>query len=95
MRHKTRRLEQTYKDLGLVAPTACRLLTSSCRQWRLVPDCATKRDIEYHPQELLSTKGRFYLVAVKDNDIPSIRAKMLNRYGLQSEVSISTVYSEE
>lgn len=65
---------------------------SSYRQWRFVPDRAIKRAIEHRPQELLSTRGRFYLVAVKDNDIPSIRAKMLDRYGLQSEVSIFAGY---
>ncbi|KZP32268.1 S-adenosyl-L-methionine-dependent methyltransferase [Athelia psychrophila] len=39
-------------------------------------------------ERLLSTKGRFYLVAVKDNDIPGIRARMLGDYGLKSEITL-------
>lgn len=35
---------------------------------------------------LLSPNGRFYLVAVKDNDIPGIREQMLNKHALKSEV---------
>lgn len=35
---------------------------------------------------LLSPQGRFYLVAVKENDVPGIQGRMLNRYGFQSEV---------
>jgi len=35
---------------------------------------------------LLSAKGRFYLVAVKENNIPAIRAKMSTDYGLRSEI---------
>jgi len=35
---------------------------------------------------LLSTKGRFYLVAVKENNIPDIRERMSADYGLQSEI---------
>jgi len=35
---------------------------------------------------LLSAKGRFYLVAVKENNIPSICAKMLADHGLRSEI---------
>ncbi|KIP06943.1 hypothetical protein PHLGIDRAFT_30268 [Phlebiopsis gigantea 11061_1 CR5-6] len=36
--------------------------------------------------DLLSPQGRFYLVAVKENDVPGIQGRMLNRYGFQSEV---------
>lgn len=39
-------------------------------------------------QSLLSANGRFYLVAVKDNDIPGIQARMLDQHGLHSEVSL-------
>ncbi|KAF9023424.1 S-adenosyl-L-methionine-dependent methyltransferase [Hymenopellis radicata] len=34
--------------------------------------------------ELLSPRGVFYLVALKQNDIPSIQRKMLEQYGLRS-----------
>ncbi|KAF8922234.1 S-adenosyl-L-methionine-dependent methyltransferase [Mucidula mucida] len=34
--------------------------------------------------ELLSPRGAFYLVALKQNDIPSIQRKMLEQYGLRS-----------
>ncbi|KZT65580.1 putative methylase [Daedalea quercina L-15889] len=37
-------------------------------------------------EDLLSPVGRFYLVAVKQNDVPAIRRRMLDIYGLQSEV---------
>ncbi|GBE78428.1 S-adenosyl-L-methionine-dependent methyltransferase [Sparassis latifolia] len=37
-------------------------------------------------EDLLSPSGRFYLVAVTQNDVPGIRARMLKDYGLQSEV---------
>jgi len=37
-------------------------------------------------ESLLSAKGRFYLVAVKENNIRSICAKMLADYGLRSEI---------
>jgi release factor glutamine methyltransferase len=37
--------------------------------------------------ELLSSKGYFYLVALKANDIDGIRQKMLAEFNLQSEVS--------
>jgi len=37
-------------------------------------------------ENLLSAKGRFYLVAVKENNIPAIRAKMSTDYGLRSEI---------
>jgi hypothetical protein len=40
-------------------------------------------------QELLSQKGHFYLVAVRENDIPTIRVEMLEAHALQSEVSLS------
>ncbi|KAI0080043.1 S-adenosyl-L-methionine-dependent methyltransferase [Panus rudis PR-1116 ss-1] len=36
--------------------------------------------------DLLSDKGRFYLVAVKQNDIAGIQARMLQTYNLLSEV---------
>ncbi|KDQ54884.1 hypothetical protein JAAARDRAFT_352675 [Jaapia argillacea MUCL 33604] len=39
-------------------------------------------------QELLSETGRFYLVAVKQNDVPAIRRKMLEVYNLPSEIVI-------
>lgn len=34
----------------------------------------------------MSPTGRFYLVAVEENDVPGIRSRMRERYGLQSEV---------
>jgi len=37
--------------------------------------------------DLLSSKGYFYLVALKTNDIDVIRQKMLAKFNLQSEVS--------
>lgn len=37
--------------------------------------------------ELLSSQGRFYLVALKANDVTGIRQKMLDMYNLQSDVS--------
>lgn len=37
-------------------------------------------------QELMSPHGRFYLVVVKENNIPKIQQKMLEIYGLQNEV---------
>lgn len=37
-------------------------------------------------QEFLSPNGRFYLVAVKENDIPGIRHRMLHDHELQSQV---------
>ena len=40
-------------------------------------------------QDLLSTTGRFYLVAVKENDISAIRTKMLHIHQLQSQVGRS------
>ncbi|KAA1468494.1 S-adenosyl-L-methionine-dependent methyltransferase [Dentipellis sp. KUC8613] len=38
--------------------------------------------------DLLSPNGRFYLVAVKQNDIPGIQRRMLEKYGLQSQIVI-------
>jgi release factor glutamine methyltransferase len=38
-------------------------------------------------QPLMATRAKFYLVAVKENNIPSIRRRMLEVHGLQSEVS--------
>ena len=37
-------------------------------------------------QDLLSPQGRFYLVAVKENDVPGIQSRILSKYGIQSEV---------
>ena len=37
--------------------------------------------------ELLSSQGRFYLVALKANDVTGIRQKMHSKYDLQSDVS--------
>ncbi|KZT06291.1 S-adenosyl-L-methionine-dependent methyltransferase [Laetiporus sulphureus 93-53] len=37
-------------------------------------------------EDLLSPKGRFYLVAVKQNDVPGIQARMQRQHGLRSEV---------
>jgi len=37
-------------------------------------------------QELMAPRARFYLVAVEQNDIPTIRHKMLSIHGLQSEI---------
>lgn len=36
--------------------------------------------------ELLSPRGRFYLVALKQNDIPDIQRSMQDKFGLGSEV---------
>lgn len=37
-------------------------------------------------QSLLSPRGRFYLVAVKQNDIQGICSRMLSQHGLKGEV---------
>ncbi|KAG1754971.1 S-adenosyl-L-methionine-dependent methyltransferase [Suillus paluster] len=37
---------------------------------------------------LLSPRGRFYLVALKQNDVPSIRSRMLEDFGLTSQIVI-------
>jgi release factor glutamine methyltransferase len=37
-------------------------------------------------KQLMAPRARFYLVAVQENDISSIRHKMLEVHGLQSEV---------
>jgi len=37
-------------------------------------------------EQLMAPRARFYLVAVKENDIPSIRRRMLEVHGLQSEI---------
>lgn len=37
-------------------------------------------------EQLMGPRARFYLVAVKENDIPSIRRRMLEIHGLQSDV---------
>lgn len=34
----------------------------------------------------MSPYARFYLVAVKENNLPKIQQRMLERHGLQSEV---------
>ncbi|KAG5654028.1 hypothetical protein H0H81_008043 [Sphagnurus paluster] len=39
--------------------------------------------------ELMSDRGRFYLVAVPENDVPGIRERMLRVHGLQSEIVLS------
>ncbi|KAK7058353.1 S-adenosylmethionine-dependent methyltransferase [Paramarasmius palmivorus] len=39
--------------------------------------------------DLLSPRGRFYLVAVKENNIPEIQHRMLNTYGLKSTIVLS------
>ncbi|KAI0374506.1 putative methylase [Pilatotrama ljubarskyi] len=39
-------------------------------------------------ESLLSPRGRFYLVAVKQNDIQGIRERMLTRHGLRGEVAL-------
>ncbi|KAF9270555.1 S-adenosyl-L-methionine-dependent methyltransferase [Marasmius fiardii PR-910] len=38
---------------------------------------------------LLSPRGRFYLVAVKQNNIPEIQSRMLSSYDLHSEIVLS------
>jgi len=42
--------------------------------------------INDHSQGLLSPRGRFYLVALKQNNVLSIRSRMLEDFGLSSEV---------
>jgi release factor glutamine methyltransferase len=42
---------------------------------------------------LLSTMGRFYLVAVKENNIPEIMSYMRDKYQLNGEVCISSSFS--
>lgn len=37
---------------------------------------------------LLSPRGRFYLVALRQNNVPSIRSRMLEDFGLTSQVVI-------
>ena len=39
----------------------------------------------------MSFQGKFYLVAVKENDIEHIRRLMLHSYGLKSEVSAISI----
>ena len=39
----------------------------------------------------MSLQGKFYLVAVKQNDIKHIRRLMLHSYGLKSEVSAISI----
>ena len=45
-------------------------------------------------QGLLSPRGKFYLVALKQNNIPNIRARMLENFGLFSQVSVSLLRIE-
>lgn len=40
-------------------------------------------------EPLMAPRARFYLVAVKENNIPSIRRRMLEIHGLQSEVVLN------
>ncbi|KAG6810534.1 hypothetical protein H0H93_014915, partial [Arthromyces matolae] len=40
-------------------------------------------------EELLSQRGRFYLVAVAENNVPAIRERMSRLYGLQSDIVLS------
>jgi hypothetical protein len=40
-----------------------------------------------YTQGLLSPRGRFYLVAVKQNNVPRVREFMLETFSLQSEVN--------
>ncbi|KAJ8084376.1 S-adenosylmethionine-dependent methyltransferase [Marasmius tenuissimus] len=40
-------------------------------------------------EDLLSPKGRLYLVALKQNNIPEIQNRMLTSYGLHSEIVLS------
>ena len=42
-------------------------------------------------QDLLSERGKFYLVALEENNIPEIRRRMLRDYDLQSQVSFETI----
>lgn len=42
----------------------------------------------YLLQDLLSPRGRFYLVAVKENDIPGIFHRMQEQYDLKGEVRV-------
>lgn len=39
-------------------------------------------------KKLMSERGRFYLVAVAENNVPGIQEHMLRLYGLRSDVSI-------
>ncbi|KAK7468677.1 S-adenosylmethionine-dependent methyltransferase [Stygiomarasmius scandens] len=39
--------------------------------------------------DLLSARGRVYLVALKENNIPEIQTRMANRYKLQSTIVLS------
>ncbi|THU86820.1 putative methylase [Dendrothele bispora CBS 962.96] len=41
-------------------------------------------DTSYTFQDLLSHRGRMYLVALKENNIPEIQTHMVNRFNLQS-----------
>ncbi|THV06044.1 hypothetical protein K435DRAFT_816144 [Dendrothele bispora CBS 962.96] len=39
--------------------------------------------------DLLSPRGRMYLVALKENNIPEIQTRMVNRFNLQSTIVLS------
>ncbi|KAG5728552.1 eRF1 methyltransferase catalytic subunit mtq2 [Termitomyces sp. T112] len=42
-----------------------------------------------HVEELLSERGRFYLVAVAENDVPGIQERMSKLHGLRSDIVLS------
>ena len=42
--------------------------------------------------ELLSPEGRFYLVALKQNNVPEIRERMRQRFHLNSQVSAQEIF---
>ncbi len=50
-------------------------------------DPITHSDHVIFIQGLLSPRGRFYLVAVKQNNVPRVREFMLETFSLQSEVN--------
>ena len=44
-------------------------------------------DSDISPKDLLSSQGRFYMVAVKQNDVPGIQYRMRTNNDLESAVS--------
>ncbi|KAF5377490.1 hypothetical protein D9615_005118 [Tricholomella constricta] len=40
-------------------------------------------------EDLMSDRGRFYLVAIAENDVPGIQERMLRLHGLQSDIILS------